>query len=214
MNFHGAVPFQKPALKLLLYLPLAFFPRRFAAHFSSCCLPPDIIIFFSTTSTIQIGTKNAKTIANWRAKKSWPNLSSKKFFTDFCIIIFCSVRILCGLFWRCWQQQLLHSAVLILLHNHHGFTSHHLNLPRAQARWMIRRYFSLIVYFITVILFTFFPLSLQSYNNTKDSFSWTWKLLLTFLMLLLKLWLAVRQENNFHSDFSYHDSSSTVFENH
>ena len=101
----------------------------------------------------------------------------QKILHRFCIIIFCSARILCGLFWRCWQQQLLHSAVLILLHNHHGFTSHHLNLPRAQARWMIRRYFSLIVYFITVILFTFFPLSpkLQQHKgfiflNMKASF--------------------------------------------
>ena len=186
MNFHGAVPFQKPALKLLLYLPPAsrifssqicrsFFLLLPLALFTTR-LPPDIIIFFSTTSTIQIGTKNAKTIANWRAKKSWPNLSSKKFFTDFASLFF-ALPAYCGLFWRCWQQQLLHSAVLILLHNHHGFTSHHLNLPRAQARWMIRRYFSLIVYFITVILFTFFPLSpeLQQHKgfiflNMKASF--------------------------------------------
>ena len=204
MNFHGAVPFQKPALKLLFYLPPAsrsHFFCRFAAHFSSTS---SLHRAYHLTSYFflnhiynsnrhkkchnycQLAAKNRDQIYRGSGKKSDFASASKQFF--------CSVRILLRFLdlLRCWQ--LLHSAVLILLHNHHGFTSHHLNLPEAFCRWMIRRYFSLIVYFITVIPSPFFSkvtTTIQGIHfplNIKTSF-------LTFLMLLLRLWLAVRQEN-------------------
>ena len=74
------------------------------------------------------GKKQRDQIYQSSSKKSDFASASKQFF-------FCSVRILRFLdLLRCWQQQVLHSAVLILLHNHHGFTSHHLNLPEAFFR--------------------------------------------------------------------------------